>query len=198
MTGLPIFLHIKFYREVISLTNSLIRRGEIYYVDFGTPIGSEQRGIHPALVIQNNVGNRYSPTVIVAPILGRPRRLYIPTHILIHDCTGLATYSMAILEQIRTVDKSRLQEYVGAVDERTLIMIDKALEISLGLGHPRSLTDEITLCLCPICVAQFYNSKEHTIHRTDLTQTAKELCAYCQVRYGYDYTIKNRNEDRSE
>lgn len=105
---------------------------------------------------------------------------------------------MAMLEQIQTIDKSRLQEYVGAVDERTMIMIDKALEISLGLGHPCSLTDEITLCLCPVCAPQFYNSKEHTIRRTNLTQTAKELCAYCQVRYGYDYTIKKRNEDKSE
>lgn len=176
------------------MIDRLIQRGQIYCVDFGSQIGSEQSGIRPALVIQNNIGNRYSPTAIVTPITSRPKRLSMPTHILLSNCPGLPVQSMAMLEQIRTVDKIRLQAYIGTVDDRTMLMIDKALEISIGICRTHTFPNEIILCLCPVCAAQFYNSNKYRIHRTNLNQITKELCAYCQVRYGYDYTINSRNE----
>ena len=104
-----------------------IRRGDIYYADLSPVVGSEQGGIRPVLIVQNNVGNRFSPTVIAAAIL--------PTHIPLHaDSSGLAKDSVVLLEQVRTIDKKRLKEKMGTVDENSMNEINNAISISFGLN----------------------------------------------------------------
>lgn len=109
-----------------------IRRGDIYYADLAPAIGSEQNGIRPVLVVQNDVGNLHSPTVIVAVITGQRKSRYLPTHVLLGTACGLPVDSMVMLEQIRTVDKNRLQQYVGCVGPRKMCKVNTALEISVG------------------------------------------------------------------
>lgn len=112
-----------------------IKRGEIYYADLSPVIGSEQGGIRPVLIVQNDVGNRYSPTVIAAAITSQRDKTNLPTHIKVQadDC-GLAKDSIVLLEQVRTIDKRRLKERMGALDIGSMDMVDRALSVSFGLG----------------------------------------------------------------
>ena len=109
-----------------------ILRGDIYYADLSPVIGSEQGGLRPILVLQNNVGNKYSPTVIVAAITASDKKP-LPTHVRIDKVHNLSEKSVALLEQIRTIDRSRLGSFVGTVTEDTLTKIDQALKLSVGL-----------------------------------------------------------------
>ena len=109
-----------------------IKRNEIYYADLNPVIGSEQGGVRPVLVIQNDMGNKYSPTTIVAAITSRQTKAKLPTHIEIGE-EVFEKDSVVLLEQIRTVDKSRLKEYVGKLDIRTIDRVNKAISISVGL-----------------------------------------------------------------
>lgn len=112
-----------------------VRRGDIYYADLSPVIGSEQGGLRPVLIIQNDIGNRYSPTVIAAAITSRMSKTRLPTHIDIYaDEVGLAKDSVILLEQIRTLDKRRLKEKMGHLDERTMDTVNTAIAISFGLG----------------------------------------------------------------
>ena len=98
-----------------------IRRGDIYYADLSPVVGSEQGGIRPVLIVQNNVGNRFSPTVIAAAITSQQSKANLPTHIPLHaDSSGLAKDSVVLLEQVRTIDKKRLKEKMGTVDENSM------------------------------------------------------------------------------
>jgi mRNA interferase MazF len=110
----------------------IVRRGEIYYADLSPVIGSEQGGLRPVLVIQNDIGNKYSPTIIVAPITSRLSKKPLPTHLPLSAC-GLPNDSIALCEQIRTIDKSRLQEKLGEIGEKDREALSKALRISLEL-----------------------------------------------------------------
>ena len=111
-----------------------INRGEIYYADLSPVVGSEQGGIRPVLVVQNNVGNKYSPTVIIAAITSQLSKAKLPTHIeLSKDKYSLPKDSVLLLEQIRTLDKRRLKERVGILDNLTMHKVDIALMISLGV-----------------------------------------------------------------
>lgn len=109
------------------------KRGEIYYADLSPVIGSEQGGVRPVLVIQNDVGNKYSPTVIVCAITSRLTKAKLPTHIEVkHGEFGLNKDSVILLEQIRTLDKKRLNERVGELDKPTMRKVERAALISLG------------------------------------------------------------------
>ncbi|MBQ7977994.1 MAG: type II toxin-antitoxin system PemK/MazF family toxin [Clostridia bacterium] len=111
-----------------------MKRGDIYYANLSPVVGSEQGGVRPVLIVQNDVGNRYSPTVIVAAITSKINKAKLPTHIeLSASCFGLEKDSVVLLEQIRTLDKARLLDKIGYTDARTLKNIDDALAISLGL-----------------------------------------------------------------
>ncbi|PKM90230.1 MAG: PemK family transcriptional regulator [Firmicutes bacterium HGW-Firmicutes-12] len=111
-----------------------IKRGDIYYADLSPVIGSEQGGIRPVLVIQNDIGNQYSPTTIVLAITSQVAKAKLPTHIeLSGELCGLEKDSLLLAEQIRTIDKRRLKEKVSSLDEVMLKKVDQALEISLGL-----------------------------------------------------------------
>ena len=111
-----------------------VKRGDIYYADLSPVVGSEQGGIRPVLIVQNDMGNKYSPTVIAAAITSKGEKANLPTHIKLgaEDC-GLAKDSIVLLEQIRTIDKRRLKERMGALDNTSMNMIDHALSVSFGL-----------------------------------------------------------------
>ena len=116
-----------------------VRRGDIYYADLSPVVGSEQGGVRPVLIVQNDTGNRYSPTVIAAAITSRTGKTRLPTHIEVAGGTagdginGLAKNSVILLEQIRTIDKQRLRERMGRLDDDTMRQVDGAIGISFGL-----------------------------------------------------------------
>lgn len=111
-----------------------VKRGEIYYADLSPVVGSEQGGIRPVLVLQNDIGNKYSPTIIVAAITSQINKSKMPTHLSIRaDQFGIAKDSVILLEQLRTIDKKRLRERVCHIDTDNMKKIDYALKISLGL-----------------------------------------------------------------
>lgn len=111
-----------------------IRRGDIYYADLRPVVGSEQGGIRPVVILQNNVGNRHSPTVIAAAITSRKGKHKLPTHVnLDAPVPGLYRDSIILLEQLRTIDKSRLRDKLGSLGEDQMCKLDHALEVSVGL-----------------------------------------------------------------
>lgn len=111
----------------------MMKRGEVYYADLSPVIGSEQGGIRPVLILQNNIGNRYSPTVIVAAITSKLGKSKVPTHVAIGKDEILTSDSAALLEQIRTIDKQRLTDKITELSEELMLEVDAALKISLGL-----------------------------------------------------------------
>ena len=112
-----------------------IRRGDIYYADLSPVVGSEQGGLRPVLIIQNDVGNRYSPTVIAAAITSRMSKTRLPTHIdIFADRAGLAKDSVVLLEQVRTLDKKRLRERMGHLDDGVMREVNSALAVSFGIS----------------------------------------------------------------
>ena len=115
-----------------------VRRGDIYYADLSPVVGSEQGGLRPVLIIQNDVGNRYSPTVIAAAITSRMGKTRLPTHIdIFADKAGLSKDSVILLEQIRTLDKRRLKEKMGHLDDGMMAQVNTAIAVSFGLGGAR-------------------------------------------------------------
>jgi mRNA interferase MazF len=112
-----------------------VKRGDIYYADLSPVVGSEQGGLRPVLIVQNDVGNKYSPTVIAAAITSRMGKSRLPTHIDVQGAeAGLAKDSVILLEQIRTIDKKRLKEKMGHLDDETMSTVNGALGISFGLS----------------------------------------------------------------
>ena len=115
-----------------------VKRGEIYYADLSPVVGSEQGGIRPVLIIQNDTGNRYSPTVIAAAITSRLDKTDLPTHIGVSGgqaASGLSCNSVVLLEQVRTIDKRRLRERVGMLSESEMSRVNAAISVSFGLGE---------------------------------------------------------------
>lgn len=114
-----------------------VKRGDIFYADLSPVVGSEQGGLRPVLIVQNDVGNRYSPTVIAAAITSKTSKTHLPTHIDIQATqVGLAKDSVVLLEQIRTIDKQRLKEKMGHLDESAMNEINSAIAVSFGLYLP--------------------------------------------------------------
>ncbi len=122
-----------------------VKRGDIYYADLSPVVGSEQGGVRPVLIVQNDLGNKFSPTVIAAAITSQKEKSRLPTHIELssHNC-GLAKDSVVLLEQIRTIDKRRLKEKMGRLDENSMSNVDRALSISFGLGAEKHGHAEVT------------------------------------------------------
>ena len=114
----------------------LVKRGEIYYADLSPVVGSEQGGMRPVLIVQNDVGNRHSPTVIAAAITSQKDKSRLPPHISINaDRCGLAKDSIVLLAQVRTLDKKRLKEKMGALGGADMGRVNRALSVSLGIGE---------------------------------------------------------------
>jgi mRNA interferase MazF len=116
------------------VNNLIVKRGDVYYADLSPVIGSEQGGVRPVLIVQNDIGNKYSPTVIVAAITSQINKAKLPTHIEISSKDfGLPKDSVVLLEQIRTIDKKRLKEKIGKFDKALMNEVDECLKISIGL-----------------------------------------------------------------
>ena len=114
----------------------MVKRGDIYYADLSPVVGSEQGGVRPVLIVQNDVGNKYSPTVIAAAITSQTDKSRLPTHIdIMPEHCGLSRDSVVLLEQIRTIDKRRLREKMGTLDPQSMTQVNKALSISFGLRN---------------------------------------------------------------
>ena len=121
-----------------------LKRGDIYYADLSPVVGSEQGGVRPVLIVQNDIGNKYSPTVIAAAITSQRDKAKLPTHIEVEaqQC-GLAKNSVVLLEQIRTIDKKRLKEKMGKLDHESMNAVDRALSISFGLPTTHQRVSDI-------------------------------------------------------
>jgi mRNA interferase MazF len=107
-----------------------IKRGDIYYADLSPVVGSEQGGLRPTVIISNDIGNKHSTTVIVAAVTGNTKKMLLPTHAVV---SALDTESIVLLEQIRTIDRIRLRNYIGRLDDVQISIVDRALAISIGL-----------------------------------------------------------------
>jgi len=119
----------------MNVTNNQgVRRGDIFYADLSPVVGSEQGGVRPVLIVQNDIGNKFSPTVIAAAITSQTGKTRLPTHIEVLASSGLAKDSVILLEQIRTIDKRRLKEKMGHLDDNVMAQVNEAISISFGLG----------------------------------------------------------------
>lgn len=110
----------------------MIKRGELYYADLSPVVGSEQGGVRPVLVVQNNVGNKYSPTIIAVAVTSQINKARLPTHIELDTTCGLPKDSVILAEQLRTLDKRRLKDRIGALDSKAMEKVNNALLVSLG------------------------------------------------------------------
>ncbi|MBQ6380724.1 MAG: type II toxin-antitoxin system PemK/MazF family toxin [Clostridia bacterium] len=171
---------------------NLIKRGSIFYCAFKNKDGSVQNGLRPAIIVQNDVGNLHSSTVVVAPITSVPKRFDLPTHVFIGTQFGLHKDSMILAEQLTTINKEDLREFVGITTEDFMKIVDKALKVSVGLSKKHN-QDIFVACLCHTCLDNFFATHNYEIHRVDRFQTEKDTCTYCQTHRGYDYRITKRN-----
>ncbi len=170
-------------------------RGEIYYADLGTGVGSEQEGCRPVVIVQNDLGNKHSPTVIVAPLSSRMTGRKLPTHCYIDYVEGMKSSSVILTEQLRTIDKSRIRYKVGMLEGEQLKALNEALAVSVGLRRVSSR--KMTMNLCGICAENFRHTGKVWLRRTDHVTDEKENGTYCNVRRGYEYEIIYIKERRS-
>lgn len=188
---LPDLLHRRVrlnLQQEVNLMKQTYLRGDMYYADLGDGIGSEQKGYRPVLIIQNNMGNKYSPTVIVAAITSKVGvKAKLPAHYYVKAVHGLQMPSVVLLEQLRTIDKNRLDTYIGRLPNRHIQNINHALAISVGLLTP--MLKKLTICLCRSCADNFRNTGAFSLNRADPLHTEKNLCAYCNRRQGLDYVL---------
>ncbi len=161
------------------------QRGDMYYADLGRGVGSEQEGYRPVVIIQNNLGNKHSPTVIIAAISSRVGvKPKLPTHYYINAEDGLELPSIILLEQIRTVDKRRLTKYIGRLRQEHISGMNHALAVSIDLIH--TTLQSLNMCLCNACADKFRNTGAFSLRRSG---TEHGICAYCSQPTGCDYEV---------
>ena len=164
------------------------QRGDMYYADLGRGIGSEQEGYRPVVIIQNNIGNRHSPTVIIAAISSRVGvKPKLPTHYYINAEDGLELPSIILLEQIRTIDKRRLTAYIGRLSKEHINGMNHALAVSIDLINP--VPQKLTLCLCGACADAFRSTGAFALQKIPSERAEKESCAYCKQEAGEHYNL---------
>lgn len=163
-----------------------IHRGDVYYANLEPVIGSEQGGSRPVLVVQNDTGNHFSPTIIVAAITSKTKPK-IPTHLPIGCIPELGSQSVVLLEQLRTIDKSRLEHYAGSVGHAVMGLVDTALAVSLDVRCDSNTPDVMTLC--HTCKMQFEDSG-YAVHLISDPDGPKSTCDFCNHRSGFDYEIE--------
>ena len=167
-----------------------IRRGDIFYADLNPVIGSEQGDTRPVLVVQNDMGNEYSPVVIVVPLTGNLKKTSLPTHVMIPRSVGLVRDSLALVEQIRTIDRSRISDYIGRISDTHQAAIDKALSVCVGLEKRRSPKGEmLVLSLCSRCERDFRNSGYLLVKKG--WQENLESCDFCKTAKGLTFGVFN-------
>ncbi len=163
-------------------------RGDMYYADLGRGIGSEQEGHRPVVIIQNNTGNKHSPTVIVAAISSKVGvKPKLPTHYFVNAENGLELPSIILLEQLRTIDKQRLTKYIGRLDQGHIRGMNHALAVSISLIEP--IPSKLTLCLCGACADAFRGTGAFLLSQMEQKQAEKEICSYCKQEAGTLYDV---------
>lgn len=173
-----------------------VRRGELYYYDFGEHEGSIQSGIRPVLVIQCNEGNQASTTTVVAAITTAIKKRYMPCHIVLGRNYGLREPSMVLLEQISTINQSDLQRYIGYVDDETVIhLINNGIKKALGLWVYNPQPKGEVRCLCGKCLADYKNNSCYLVKRLNPFSRIRERCDKCDG-LGYDYLLTERKPPR--
>ena len=177
-------------------SNADIRRGDIYYYDFGENPGSVQCGVRPVLVLQADNFNRSAPTVIVAAVTSVLKKQYLASHVLLPENTGLTRTSMVLVEQLRSVNKADLVEYIGFVkDENTWKNINIAIKKTFGLWfYNINRTGDIR-CLCYKCARDYMDNPSYSIRRLDPYQESRDTCDKC-TRLGYDYVVYDKKTVR--
>ncbi len=169
-----------------------IQKGEIYYYDFGQNEGSIQSGRRPVLVIQADNFNAKAPTIIVAAITTAVKKQYLPSHIVPGENYGLSKPSMVLIEQIRTVNKSQLRDYVGVVNnEHIWKKINIAIKKTFGLWfYHQERTDDIR-CLCPQCLQGYMGGTNYVVRRLDPFAKEREKCEKCE-NLGWEYIVYDK------
>ena len=162
-----------------------VHRSEVYFTEFSCTTGAEIYGTHPIVIVQNDIGNFYSGTVIGVVLTSSNKKENMPTHVILQEPGSPFNGSMAMAEQIFTIDKQRLRGFVGRLSERSMRRIDEAMRQSLSLNRK----EPTMMCLCPRCVRAFEELPHHSVLRVDWKQQAKDTCTYCGMDMGYDYWI---------
>lgn len=182
-----------------NINMSNVKWGEIYLCNLGNTKGSVQSGVRPVLVIQNNIGNKHSPTIVVATITSALKKLNQPTHVLLDTTCGLNEMSMVMLEQVKTIDKScELIEYIGTVENKdTILKIQQGILAEFNLTQkPKSKKAITVLSLCPHCSLKIMKNSNISLRRVDPLETQKERCDKCQLCYGYEYLILKKHHKK--
>lgn len=175
------------------MKNKEICRGDLYYYDFGNCTGSVQNGERPVLVVQADDYNHNAPTIIVAVVTSVMKKRYLPSHIELGENFGLKKPSMILLEQVQTVKKDELKEYIGTVDDYQIIrQINTTLKKTFGLWYYKQEKQENIRCLCPKCLSGYIQSPDYIVRRLDPFAKVKEKCDKCES-YGWDYVVIDRH-----
>ena len=170
-----------------------IRRGDLYYADLNPVIGSEQGDARPCLIVQNDIGNTHSPTVVIVPLTSS-KEAFLPTHVRILRTGALVADSIALCEQVRTIDRRRLDAYIGKIDSDTQDAVDTALAVSVGLAQKPRKIEPLDLTLCQRCTSEFEDSGYLLIKRG--WQETKEPCDICKVGMGWEFSVFDKKARR--
>lgn len=170
-----------------------IYRGDVFFSEFEHTTGSEIFGTHPIVVVQNNVGNYHSGTVIGIVLTSVNKKQEMPTHVILNEPGSLCNGSMAMTEQVYTIDKSRLRGYLGHLSAISMEQINRALSKSLALNGE----DAMLVCLCGKCLHTFLDLPGHYARRFDRSQQIKEPCTYCSTGMGFDYWVFTKTPRKS-
>jgi len=165
-----------------------VKRGDMFYANLNPTIGSEQGDFRPVLVVQNNAGNAHSPTVVIVPITRNLNKKALPTHVVIPQASGLEQDSLALVEQIRTIDRSRMTGYIGRIGGGVQADIDTALLVCVGIESQRAVKGEMmVLTLCSRCERDFRDSGYVLVKKG--WQETKEDCDFCKVKQGLNFGV---------
>lgn len=165
---------------------NLIKRGQVRYALLEPVIGSEQGGRRPVIIVSNDLGNRHGSTVVVVPVTTGPKPL-LPTHVRVGGVAGLGAHSIALCEQVRTIDKRRLSSSLGRIGARGMALIGAALETELGLAQDAEL-----IVLCPACAEDFRSAKLFGVRRVSPGEPPCEFCTVCGINRGHEYVLTRR------
>ena len=169
-----------------------IQRGDLFYYDFGKREGSVQSGERPVMVIQADKFNANAPTIIVAAVTAVMKKKYLPSHIILGEDFGLKKQSMVLLEQIQTVNKDELTDYIGSVnDERLWKHINAALKKTFGLWIYNTDRTGDVRCLCPKCLSDYIHDPNYVVRRLDPFAKSKDHCDKCN-NSGWDYIVYDK------
>lgn len=175
------------------MKNRRVKKGEIYYYDFGKRDGTVQSGRRLVLILQSNAFNDRVATAVVAVLTSATKKRYLPSHIYLGEEYGLPEASMVMLEQTATINQNDLQEYISVIkDEKTMNQITKGLKKAFGLWVYNTKRKADVRCLCSSCLSDLMHSTNSIIHRLDPLGKEKDKCDKCN-RFGYDYVITERN-----